>query len=84
MPRLPVQILLVEDDPSLQFTIQTALEEKGYAVEAVSTTGEAIERLTTDEALRARLIAEGPRQAARFSWQSAAEATWQALRSVVE
>jgi DNA-binding NtrC family response regulator len=29
----------------LQFTIQTALEEKGYAVEAVSTTGEAIERL---------------------------------------
>ncbi|HEV3332237.1 MAG TPA: sigma-54 dependent transcriptional regulator [Bryobacteraceae bacterium] len=39
------RLLLVEDDPSLQFTIQTALEEKGYAVEAVSTTGEAIERL---------------------------------------
>jgi len=39
------KLLLVEDDPSLQFTIQTALEEKGYAVEAVSTTGEAIERL---------------------------------------
>jgi DNA-binding NtrC family response regulator len=40
-----MQILLVEDDPALQFTIQTALEEKGYAVDAVSTTGEAIERL---------------------------------------
>src|SRR2546421_10359888 len=41
MPKL----LLVEDDPALQFTIQTALEEQGYAVDAVSTTGEAIERL---------------------------------------
>ena len=38
-------LLLVEDDQALQFTIQTALEEKGYAVEAVSTTAEAIERL---------------------------------------
>jgi DNA-binding NtrC family response regulator len=42
MPKL----LLVEDDPALQFTIQVALEEKGYAVDAVSTTGEAIERLS--------------------------------------
>jgi DNA-binding NtrC family response regulator len=42
MPKL----LLVEDDPALQFTIQTALEEQGYAVDAVSTTGEAIERLS--------------------------------------
>lgn len=40
------KLLLVEDDPALQFTIQTALEEKGYAVDAVSTTVEAIERLT--------------------------------------
>jgi len=40
------RLLLVEDDPALQFTIQTALEEKGYMVEAVSTTGEAIERLS--------------------------------------
>jgi len=39
------KLLLVEDDPALQFTIQTALEEKGYAVDAVSTTDEAIERL---------------------------------------
>src|SRR3989441_1695202 len=39
------KLLLVEDDPALQFTILTALEEKGYAVDAVSTTGEAIERL---------------------------------------
>src|SRR5689334_14525495 len=42
MPKL----LLVEDDPALQFTILTALEAQGYAVDAVSTTGEAIERLT--------------------------------------
>ena len=40
------KLLLVEDDPALQFTIQTALEEKGYAVEAVSTTDEALERLS--------------------------------------
>jgi DNA-binding NtrC family response regulator len=39
------RLLLVEDDPALQFTIQVALEEKGYNVDAVSTTGEAIERL---------------------------------------
>jgi len=42
------KLLLVEDDPALQFTIQVALEEKGYAVDAVSTTGEAIERLGAD------------------------------------
>ena len=40
------KILLVEDDPALQFTVLTALEEKGYEVDAVSTTGEAIERLS--------------------------------------
>ncbi len=40
-----LKLLLVEDDPALQFTILTALEEKGYAVDAVSTTGEALERI---------------------------------------
>jgi DNA-binding NtrC family response regulator len=39
------KLLLVEDDLNLQFVIQTALEEKGYAVDAASTTGEALERL---------------------------------------
>ncbi len=39
------RLLLVEDDPALQFTIQTALEANGYQVEAVSTTGDAIDRL---------------------------------------
>jgi DNA-binding NtrC family response regulator len=39
------KLLLVEDDPALQFTIQTALEAQGYEVDAVSTTGEAMERL---------------------------------------
>jgi len=45
MPKL----LLVEDDAALQFTIQTALEEMGYDVKAVSTTQEAMVRLQ-DEA----------------------------------
>ncbi len=40
------KLLLVEDDTSLRFVISTALEEKGYAVDAVATTGEAMERLT--------------------------------------
>lgn len=40
------RILLVEDDPALQLTVQTVLEEQGYAVDAVSTTGEAMERLS--------------------------------------
>src|ERR1035441_375241 len=39
------KILLVEDDPPFQFTIQTALEANGYSVDAVSTTADAIERL---------------------------------------
>jgi DNA-binding NtrC family response regulator len=39
------RLLLVEDDPALQFTIQTALEAEGHEVDAVSTTGDAIERL---------------------------------------
>ena len=39
------KLLLVEDDPGLQFTIVTALEAEGYEVDAVSTTGEAMERL---------------------------------------
>jgi DNA-binding NtrC family response regulator len=40
------KLLLVEDDQALQFTISTALEQNGYAVDAVSTTWEAIERLS--------------------------------------
>jgi DNA-binding NtrC family response regulator len=39
---------LVEDDPALQFTIQTALEAEGHEVDAVSTTGDAIERMGGD------------------------------------
>jgi len=35
-----LKLLLVEDDPALQFTIQTALEAKGYLVDAVSLTQE--------------------------------------------
>jgi ActR/RegA family two-component response regulator len=39
------KLLLVEDDPNLNFTIVTALEAQGYTVDAVTTTGEAIQRL---------------------------------------
>jgi DNA-binding NtrC family response regulator len=42
---IAMKLLLVEDDPALQITIQTALEENGYAVDAVSTTEEAMEHL---------------------------------------
>ncbi len=44
-----LRLLLVEDDAALQFTLQTALEENGYEVDAVSTTGEAIERLSAGQ-----------------------------------
>ena len=44
------KLLLVEDDPALQFTIQTALEAKGYLVDAVSTTGDALDRLNSGDA----------------------------------
>jgi DNA-binding NtrC family response regulator len=40
------KLLLVEDDTGLQTTIVMALEANGYAVDAVSTTGEAIEKLS--------------------------------------
>ena len=40
------KILLVEDDPALQLTLQTGLEVEGYSVDAASTTGEAMERLS--------------------------------------
>jgi glycosyltransferase involved in cell wall biosynthesis len=39
----------------------------------------AMVRLTSDTALRARLVDEGPRRAARFSWRKTAEATLEAL-----
>jgi len=40
---------------------------------------EAVERITTDEELRARLAEAGPRRAAQFSWRATAEATLAAL-----
>jgi DNA-binding NtrC family response regulator len=39
------KLLLVEDDPALQFTIQTFLEANGYTVDAVSTTEDAMHRI---------------------------------------
>src|SRR6266481_4385290 len=38
-------LLIVEDDPSVRTTMVTCLELEGYAVEAVSSTREAIEKL---------------------------------------
>jgi DNA-binding NtrC family response regulator len=39
------KLLVVEDDPSVRTTIVTCLELEGYAVDAVSSTDEALERL---------------------------------------
>ncbi len=39
----------------------------------------AMERIATDEDLRARLAAAGPEQAAKYSWERAARATLEAL-----
>lgn len=39
------RLLVVEDDPSVRTTIVTCLELEGYSVDAVSSTGEAMERL---------------------------------------
>ena len=39
------KLLIVEDDPAVRTTITTFLELEGYAVDAVSSTGEALERL---------------------------------------
>jgi DNA-binding NtrC family response regulator len=44
----PQRLLVVEDDPSVRSTIGTFLELEGFAVEAVSSTGEALEKLRTD------------------------------------
>ena len=42
------RLLVVEDDNSVRSTITTFLELEGYAVDAVSTTREALERLRDD------------------------------------
>jgi DNA-binding NtrC family response regulator len=42
------KILLLEDDPALQFTLQTRLELEGYSVDTASTASEAIERLDSN------------------------------------
>jgi DNA-binding NtrC family response regulator len=41
----PPTLLLVEDDDAVRMTIETGLQAEGYAVDAVSSTREAIERL---------------------------------------
>ena len=43
---------------------------------------EALCRIVTDTALRARLAVEGPQRAAQFSWRAAAESTLAALQDV--
>lgn len=45
---------------------------------------EALDRVACDEALRARLAAEGPARAARFSWRTTAELTLDAIRAATE
>src|ERR1700679_253885 len=41
-----MRLLVVEDDAAVRTTIVTFLELEGYAVDAVSSTGEALERLS--------------------------------------
>lgn len=45
---------------------------------------EALDRIACDEALRARLAAEGPVRAAAFSWRTTAELTREAIRAATE
>ncbi len=54
----------VAGDAALEFD---PLDEEAMA--------DALERIATDEALRARLAEAGPRRAAQFSWRNAARAT---------
>ncbi|MGH9661361.1 MAG: sigma-54-dependent transcriptional regulator [Bryobacteraceae bacterium] len=42
------RLLVVEDDPGVRTTIVTCLEMEGYAVDAVSSTGEALARLNLE------------------------------------
>jgi len=45
---------------------------------------DAMERLVSDDALRDRLIAAGPRRAAQFTWRDAASRTLEALTCCVQ
>ncbi len=56
-----------------------ALFPSELEVEAWKTT---IETLLTDHAARTRLATAGPRHAARFTWEKAAQETWSVYRSV--
>jgi CheY-like chemotaxis protein len=44
-------VLLVEDEPLISDIATEALEEQGFAVQAVATAGEALSRLTADSAI---------------------------------
>src|SRR6266540_3655813 len=44
----PQRLLVVEDDPGVRTTIVTCLELEGYAVDAASSTKEAIDRLAAE------------------------------------
>lgn len=59
-------------------------QDAALTVEPTSTAGIAhgLERLNSDEHLRARLIRLGHLNAKRFSWDATAASTWQIVRSV--
>ncbi|HLY17500.1 MAG TPA: response regulator, partial [Bryobacteraceae bacterium] len=42
------RLLVVEDDPAVRTTVVTFLELEGYSVDAVASTGEALERLSAN------------------------------------
>jgi glycosyltransferase involved in cell wall biosynthesis len=45
---------------------------------------EAMQKIYKDEALRARLVAAAPAQAARFSWERAADVLWESVEQCAE
>ena len=82
---LPVLDALVRGTPVATSNATSLPEVAGDAAlyfdpEDVGAIAAAIRRLLADEALRARLSAAGPRQAAKFTWARTAEATLESYR----
>ena len=86
---LPVLDALARGTPVATSNATSLPEVAGDAAlyfdpEDVEAMAAAIERLLSDEALRERLSAAGPLQAAKFSWAKTAEATLESYRRVLE
>jgi glycosyltransferase involved in cell wall biosynthesis len=67
-------------EPMRSIAADAALQFEPDSADAICA---AMQSLTADDALRRRLIEGGPRRAAQFSWDAAARATLNSLRSVI-